>query len=374
MLTETQIARRLRLNEATAAGQFANTVPMPINKDGSYPLCNELIEQVDIQDKSILVLFNLEFVLTLIEDRNVDPSFITLYAQSITKKNICDRLGVNYVTSMANTKFDVVFGNPPYDEQGTAKNEKLWAKFVKQTLMLNAEYIALITPNSMVSAKAVNGKKTRELIKSADYGFIAARDHIENPFKDVGVDTCHFILKHNSEDLINPIINNDIVEVPQVAIDIMNKLVSYEPKLKLVMGNTHINRNDTKEDSGNIIQFSGSKVSFTAKSVQGAGELKFVFPFSSSYHKMFVTEEAIGMLNMSIDINTHAEADQIMSFANSKLFNFVAKRWNKTSGFCPLVKRNMIPDLRRTTNWTDDELYAHFGLTDEEVAYVEQNS
>jgi len=365
MLTRKQKMLRRKINTwATKDNRFENAIATP------YELCNEILDKIDVKGKSILVLFSLEFAISLIQEYDVDPVNITVYGTSTFKGEVCKHLGVNYVTDTPNTKFDVVIGNPPYNEQGTAKNEKLWAKFVKLALLFNAEYIALITPNGMISAKAINGKKSRALIEAANYGFIDARDHIENPFKDFGVDTCHFILKHNSKDLINPIINSDIIEVPQIANDIISKVISYEPKLKLTMGNGDITRKDTREDGSNLIYFSGSTVSFTSKSVQGAGELKVVFPFSSSYHKMFVTKEAIGMLNMSIDVDTHNEAEQIMSFANSKLFNLVAKYWNKTSGFCPFVKRNMVPDLRRATNWTDEELYTHFGLTEEEIEYV----
>ena len=39
------------------------------------------------------------------------------------------------------------------------------------------------------------------------------------------------------------------------------------------------------------------------------------------------------------------------------------------------MKTNMVralPKLDLTRTWTDQELYAHFGLTDEEIRYIEE--
>ena len=75
---------------------------------------------------------------------------------------------------------------------------------------------------------------------------------------------------------------------------------------------------------------------------------------------------------MNFPASSKKEAETILAYMMSPLFKFVASSYNKTSGFTPFVKNSMVPDLRGK-KWTDKALYKHFGLTPEEIAYVEAN-
>ena len=109
------------------------------------------------------------------------------------------------------------------------------------------------------------------------------------------------------------------------------------------------------------------KLSYTNKSVED-NYLKLVMPFSSSYHKMFITTEATGMLNLNMSLATEAEGQYIIEYAASPLFKLVASTYKKTSGFTPFVKQCLVPDLR---NVKTDNLYDVFGLTAKEREYVD---
>jgi len=340
-----------------------------------WNLVDEIVDQIPIMN-SALVLYNPEFVWAM-HERGWDLSALTLYADSPSKKKWADKIGIKYIQEGIeygdDMKFDVVVGNPPYDEQGTAKNKKLWAKFIEFAIDLTPEYIAFVTPNNILSSKGVNGQNSRKKISMAGYGFQSARLHDEKVFKGFGVATCHWIVKKDASDAIDPILNDDREIIDPIVASICNKVVNYDHMLKLTLDNSHVSRDMCKETAGNEIMFSGQKVSYTKEAVNNEKVLKFVFPFSSSYHKMFVSDRAIGMLNLYIPIKDEKEGAQIRSYADSKLMKFVAARWNKTSGFCPFVKNSKVPDLRGKM-WSDKELYAHFELTDEEIAYIESNS
>ena len=84
-------------------------------------LVEELLGQVPLTG-SILVMFNVEFVISLVYTYNVTPAQITFYSDHTSKSKICERLGVKYITSLeTDMKFDVVVGNPPYNK-GILKN------------------------------------------------------------------------------------------------------------------------------------------------------------------------------------------------------------------------------------------------------------
>ena len=92
-------------------------------------LCQEILDKIDVTNKTILT-FNIEFVLTLVFKYNVDRSNITIYTVNEQVKNICKRSGVKCIDAMEpNMKFDVVVGNPPYND-GRAGRHPIWYRFV----------------------------------------------------------------------------------------------------------------------------------------------------------------------------------------------------------------------------------------------------
>jgi hypothetical protein len=279
----------------------------------------------------------------------------------------------NFLKEKFDMKFDVVVGNPPFDQANGAKNTKLWAKFSSKALDVANEVVAFITPNNIISNKGVNGELLREEISKKGFGFIHVKNHDDNPFKSVSVDTCHWIVKKGVDNAVNPVIVNYDLTVDPVELSITDKVINSSiPKLRLLFQNDAITKKDLSV-AGNPIYFSGDKLSYTELQTVGEGVLKLVLPFSASYHKMFITTHSTGMLNMAVNINSVEEGEVLKSYLLSKLFRFVASRYKKTSGFTPFVKNATIPDLSRSIVWTEQEIYDHFGLTQEEIDYVEAN-
>ena len=112
---------------------------------------------------------------------------------------------------------------------------------------------------------------------------------------------------------------------------------------------------------------SGLNKSCTDKTLSNIGK-KIIFPFSASYKSLFFSKEPSGSLNKVVAVKSKNEAEQVIAYCLSDLFIFVANNYRKTSGFCPFVKKGLIPDLRGVDT---QDLYALFGLTKEEVALVE---
>lgn len=74
------------------------------------------LSQFDYNRKTVLVLFNVEFVISLLYTYNVQPNSITFYADHLNKIKIAERMNVNVITSLEslNMKFDYVVLNPPF--------------------------------------------------------------------------------------------------------------------------------------------------------------------------------------------------------------------------------------------------------------------
>jgi hypothetical protein len=79
-------------------------------------LVEEILSKIELENKTVLVLFNIEFVISLVYTYGVSPENITFYSDHDNKTLMAERFGVKYCTSLDNLmKFDVIVSNPPYD-------------------------------------------------------------------------------------------------------------------------------------------------------------------------------------------------------------------------------------------------------------------
>lgn len=269
-------------------------------------------------------------------------------------------------------KFDIIVGNPPYARNTGAKNVKLWQQFSVLALESCTGIIAFVTPNNVISQKGVNGFTLRSHIKKLNFGFIEVKDHNPPVFVGVGVSTCHWIVQKGISDQVEPIIVLNGVEFNPLVDSILEKMLDERyPRLNLQAHFQPVKKEDLTA-IGNIILFSGSKISYTKNKVTTDNELKLVFPFSASYHHQFVTRHPLGMLNMYFKLKNEEQADKIRSFTLSKLYKFFASKYKKTSGFTPAVKNSMLPDVDHNLTWTDAQLYKHFNLSQDEIDLIER--
>jgi site-specific DNA-methyltransferase (adenine-specific) len=271
-----------------------------------------------------------------------------------------------------NMKFDVIVGNPPYqDINNKAKNFKLWHKFVELTTKLVEKdgYICFVTPSSVFN-KTVGWSKRVFMNKVLPrFTLKEATVHSKNQYFDVGVETSHWIIKNTVD------INNIGVSVPllrdPIIDSIVNKVNSFVPKLILL----NENADGVKDPSGQFeLYYSGKIKQKVTTKPECNGKLKLVFPHSASYKlNQFVTTEATGVYNWVYYVNSKKQAKNIMSYTTSKLYCFYAANYLKTSGFTPAVKNSQLPQLDDSRTWTNEELYNHFGLTDDEINYIESH-
>lgn len=172
--------------------------------DGSHNIhtpkavVDDLLSKLEFDSKSILVMYNPEFVLGLAL-AGIDPEQITFFSDHVNKNKLMDKFNVRYVDTLEDSmKFDVVVGNPPYQD-GTKEGgqNKIYNIICKNSLNLLKEdgVIAFITPTSVL-------KKSKRFSLIGQRGLKHVNFTADN-FFNVGIKICSWIvdLKHTSSDV-----------------------------------------------------------------------------------------------------------------------------------------------------------------------------
>jgi hypothetical protein len=99
---------------------------------------------------------------------------------------------------------------------------------------------------------------------------------------------------------------------------------------------------------------------------------KVIISLSGTYLPVFNNTTGFSNMCLALICNTDEEAVRAQFILSSKLYKFWVEM-QKFSGFNPRKLILTLPALSLAQEWTDEEIYKHFNLTQEEIVYVESN-
>jgi hypothetical protein len=184
-----------------------------INFEGSHNvfmpqvLVDDILSQIDLNNKRILVLFNIEFAISLRIKYNCDN--VVFYSDHETKTEFAKQLGCDVITKTGDglleeldstMKFDVVVGNPPFSKVNQGKIAGKWVaplykKFFKKSLEL-AKIVAMVLPRTDMKIDTSHNdllKSHATLIKNID----------ESTFKNIAMPMWYMIVDDRPQDISN---------------------------------------------------------------------------------------------------------------------------------------------------------------------------
>ncbi len=313
-------------------------------------------------------------------------------------------------------KFDVIIGNPPYqlsDGGAQASARPIYQLFVEQAKKLNPRYLTMIVP-----ARWYAGGKGLDAFRNSMLH--DNRIRVLNDFEDAGEcfsgveikgGVCYFlwdrdhrgdckVITHSNGKIVSemtrPLLedNCNVFIRYNSAIDILHKVLSYRETSFATLVHPAMTfglRTYFKDFDSDIPGKGMLKV--YANHAQGyvdANRITRGIEFVDKW-KVFVPE-AVGSGNMKTDTikpllgeqnsictetyimngpySSKAEAENVISYIKTKFFHFLIglkkitqHTTNKVYGFVPMQ------DFSKP--WTDEELYAKYGLTDEEINFIE---
>lgn len=264
--------------------------------------------------------------------------------------------------NLKDMKFDVVIGNPPYQESTkTIKDENnkqggLWWKIVKKAMNHVKEdgIIAMVVPTSLFSAGGFGTKlhKVSEL-KSNDFTLKKVWNNVDEYF-NVGIRISAFIAKKDKSTTVNVVDLSETFDVDYtipVPFDFNKTTFSIIKKCIDLSHKWPFTERDNSNPNDAVIKINGGRYKI--------------------YEKLFIgynIDTTHSAQTMIIDSNKIEEYNSIFK---SKLFRFIFKIYGGESGQSSTGILQKLPNLSTNKIWTNDEIYSFFNLTEYEINYIE---
>lgn len=287
-------------------------------------------------------------------------------------------------------KFDIVIGNPPYQEisqtgkskgGGKGGDNNLWSQFIIKSIKI-CDRLLFINPPSFLSP---NHNVLNSMLENGGLTYLHVFD--KSPFEGVGTQACFYIWE-NGYNGVTKTTNGDIsLSVGSIlpnssnVVDflIFDKFFSKSDKFKFI-SNSKLHRtnkkefiSDKKSDEFKYKLYHGSSIIWSKIEVDNhkngkviisdSGYLnpQFDYHCSTTQHSFFLIEddEKIGR--------------NIIKILNSELYKYCLNK-SKFSGFFHGNVLKGIPLIDTNKDWTDDMIFEYFNISEEEIYLIVENN
>ena len=298
-----------------------------------------------------------------------------------------------------NMKFDIILGNPPYQDPNNDKR-MLWNQIVDKAVEVSADggYIAMVTPTTWLTAKT-NIHNSYKMFEQKQVEKAVIFDKDDKPF-DEGTSVSYTITKNTKRTSDTPLFyaqystgKEDFVANINIAKDkhwpgsltpinlaIHNKLQTHK-KIKFLKTCEFHNQKLKKKQLVSDVKskdfpythhVSAAITRYTSIKFSNHATWKVMVPVTSTIDKAVIDNNCgHGEDMFSLYVQDQNTAENIKKLFNTKLYKFIGKLY-KSGRNQPL--QNLFPVLDFGKVWTDKELYKHFGFTKEECEYIDAQS
>lgn len=316
-------------------------------------------------------------------------------------------------------KFDVIISNPPYQlNVGVVKENyavPIYQKFIEQSMKLNPQYLLMITPSRWFTggrglddfrSKMLSEKRLRKIVDYPDSKDCFAGVDISggvNYFlwdKNYNGD-CEFVSYHDGKATTSVRRLDEFAIFPRYneALSIIHKVVEsgdknlsdsvstqtpfgfittyrgadhpYKDCITLITskGPTYVDRRSVSRNSELIDKY---KVIFSKATSEHAGtpDKNGQYRVISSNRILNPQEVCTQSYLVGSSFNTRAEAEHFLGYLRTKFFRFLLLQ-GLTSQDISRDKFLFVPKVDCTRPWTDQDLYERYGLTSEEIEFID---
>lgn len=316
-----------------------------------------------------------------------------------------------------NMKFDVIIGNPPYqlsDGGGSGTSAMpIYHKFVQQAKKLKPRYLTMIIPSRWFSGGKGLDEFRNEMLKDNRvrqiHDFIEAADCF--PGVQIKGGVCYFLWDRENRgdclvathkgDAVNTALQRPLLEENSDVFIRYNEGISIFHKVRKFSEDSMEDLVSTRRPFGFASTFRGRKTKgYDDIEIYENGGKAFItrFEVSSNSHMIDKWKVYIPFLGSGSDTFPHPilgrpfigepgtvctetyltigafasreECKNVISYITTMFFRFLVLL-KKPSQNATKKVYTFVPIQDFSETWTDEKLYAKYGITDEEIAFIE---
>lgn len=319
---------------------------------------------------------------------NINDEFkLNLYQGDSLKLDIKKEFGIS--------KFDIIIGNPPYNEELKSTGAKpMYNKFVEYYID-KCEFLCFVIPSRWFSGgKALDSFRTY-MLKRTDIVYIK---HFDNASQIFGTSVnikggINYFLKdknYNDDCTFNGSVtklNKYDVFVDGKYHDIIDKLIKFTSITTLYKSQSYhkIQTNDKRLNNENTINTIKCYVSAQKGFIKYIDKKEITscitkykvitpdgaFTANSGFGNTFIgsPNEVHSKTYISFEISTLLQANSLLSYMKCRLPNFMLSI-RKNSQHTNLSTCKWIPLPPLTIEWTDEKVYQHFKLSQQDIKLI----
>lgn len=329
------------------------------------------------------------------------------------------------VKKVLNMKFDVIIGNPPYqmsDGGGEGSSATpIYDKFVKNAIKLNPRYLTMIIPARWYSGGKGLDNFRDDMLNDKHLRIIHDFPETSDCFPGINIrgGVCYFLWNRDQQgncmvynhkgNVISSCIERPLLEGDSTtfiryneAISILNKVRSFneetmdkrvQSRLPFGIPSNFENYELIPSNSANITLFRSDRSKSSQKQVFIESryvtkniawkdkEKVLVFkasPGGDEYPHSIISTTLYAGINtvctetyLIVDfVKNNIEGQNLISYMVTRFFRFMMSLIKNTQNISKGVFA-FVPVQDYSKSWTDEELYAKYGLTDDEIAFIE---
>lgn len=353
-------------------------------------VCDMMLDKIDLNSaKSILVLYNIEIIFALMQRKYTGD--VTFFTSSLKKCEIAPkflpRVKIEYIEKSKDPlqhlamafpdKFDIIIANPPY---GDRRNTRLHLQFLEKGLHLSKDKVVFVHPANQY----IDQKNTFGLINQKSSPFLSSL-HIFNGngifgiLKFFPIAIALFDVNKKGVDIkIRDSINNqnyvvkDLEEITVFGHSI--EFHTFKLKMSLVSKDNNL-QNNLINNSREV----GIRKNFfvPVSSIRGniftQGEKIYkndFFTILTRDSQEFPRENVENLKGMAFEFDTREESRNFIEYCKTD-FARACLALLKTDNNLN-YQMYLIPWMDFTQEWTNERLYKHFNITEEEQAFIKE--